>query len=103
MTVDSATEGWKGNVGVVTTLFEKIEFNAENTIAYLCGPPIMIKFANVALEERGMDPSDVITTMEMHMKCGIGKCGHCALGHKYCCTDGPVFSFAELKTLGAEE
>lgn len=102
-TVDSPAEGWKGNVGVVTTLFDKVEFNPENTIAYLCGPPIMIKFCGLSLEEKEMDPADIITTMEMHMKCGIGKCGHCIVGHKYCCTDGPVFTYAELKALGAEE
>ncbi|MFC1496610.1 FAD/NAD(P)-binding protein [Candidatus Margulisiibacteriota bacterium] len=102
-TVDSPADGWKGNVGVVTTLFEKIEFDPADTIAYVCGPPIMIKFANLALEEKGMEAANIITTMEMHMKCGIGKCGHCLVGHKYCCTDGPVFTQAELKALGAEE
>lgn len=102
-TVDSPSDGWKGNVGVVTTLFEKIDFNPKKTIAYMCGPPIMIKFTNLALEQKSMDPNDIITTMEMHMKCGIGKCGHCLVGHKYCCTDGPVFTHAELKVLGAEE
>ena len=102
-TVDSPAAGWQGNVGVVTTLFENIEFNPENTIAYLCGPPIMIKFTSLTLENKGLRPDDIITTMEMHMKCGIGKCGHCIIGHKYCCTDGPVFTYAQLKTLGAEE
>ncbi len=102
-TVDTPASGWKGNVGVVTTLFDKIEFNPDKTIAYLCGPPIMIKFTNLTLEEKGLRPDDVITTMEMHMKCGIGKCGHCLIGHKYCCTDGPVFTYAELKAIGAEE
>ncbi|MFH1347530.1 MAG: FAD/NAD(P)-binding protein [Candidatus Margulisiibacteriota bacterium] len=102
-TVDAPSPGWKGNVGVVTTLFDKIDFNPDKTIAYLCGPPIMIKFTNLTLEDKGLRPDDVITTMEMHMKCGIGKCGHCIVGHKYCCTDGPVFTYAELKALGAEE
>ena len=102
-TVDSPAAGWQGNVGLVTTLFEKLDFNPENTIAYLCGPPIMIKFTSLTLEDKGLRPDDIITTMEMHMKCGIGKCGHCIIGHKYCCTDGPVFTYAELKTLGAEE
>jgi len=102
-TVDTPSSGWKGNVGVVTTLFKEVEFNPDKTIAYLCGPPIMIKFTNLTLEEKGLRPDDVITTMEMHMKCGIGKCGHCLIGHKYCCTDGPVFTYAELKAIGAEE
>lgn len=101
-TVDSPDEGWKGNVGVVTILFEKIEIKPDHTVAFICGPPIMIKFANLGLEQRGMDPQDIITTMEMHMKCGIGKCGHCNIGQKYCCTDGPVFSQAELKKLDME-
>lgn len=102
-TVDVPTSEWRGNVGVVTTLFDKIDFNPNNVISYLCGPPIMIKFTTLTLEEKGVAAENIITTMEMHMKCGIGKCGHCVIGHKYCCTDGPVFTHAELKKLTAEE
>ncbi len=102
-TVDMPEEGWKGSVGVVTTLFEKIEFDPDRTVAFVCGPPIMIKFSNLALEEKKIPPGKIITTMEMHMKCGIGKCGHCIIGHRYCCTDGPVFTHAQLKDLGAQE
>lgn len=101
-TVDSPDASWKGSVGVVTKLFESIEFNPDNTIAYLCGPPIMIKFTNITLAEKKMRAEDIITTMEMHMKCGIGKCGHCIIGNKYCCTDGPVFTYAQLKLLDVE-
>lgn len=103
LTVDSPDQGWKGNVGVVTTLFNKFDFNPAGTAAFVCGPPIMIKFVNLTLLEKNMDPGDIVTTMEMHMKCGIGKCGHCNIGHKYCCTDGPVFTYAELKKLDVEE
>ncbi len=103
LTVDSPDDGWGGNVGVVTTLFEKFDFKPEETVGFLCGPPIMIKFVNLTLTQKGMDPGDIVTTMEMHMKCGLGKCGHCNIGHKYCCTDGPVFTYAELKKLDVEE
>lgn len=102
LTIDKPSPGWGGNVGVVTTLFDQVEFNPENTVAYVCGPPIMIKFAIKALEEEKMQARDIVTTMEMHMKCGIGKCGHCIIGEKYCCTDGPVFTAEELKKISSE-
>ena len=98
-TVDVAKNGWTGNVGVVTTLFEKIEIDPQNTVAYTCGPPIMIKFVIQELLQIGLPENMVISTLERYMKCGVGKCGHCAIGHKYVCVDGPVFSYKEIKTL----
>lgn len=91
-------------VGVVTTLFDDIEINTERTVAFVCGPPIMIKFALLDLERKmGLPPERCIVTLERHMKCGVGKCGHCMVGDKYVCVDGPVFSYAELKRIQAIE
>ena len=101
-TVDVAGNGWTGNVGVVTTLFEKIEIDPQDTVAYTCGPPIMIKFVIQKLLEIGLPDDMIISTLERYMKCGVGKCGHCAIGHKYVCVDGPVFSFKDIKTLPEE-
>lgn len=98
-TVDVAENGWKGNVGVVTTLMDKIKIDPGNTVAYTCGPPIMIKFVIGELIKIGMPDDVIISTLERYMKCGVGKCGHCAIGHKYICVDGPVFSFKDIKEL----
>lgn len=102
-TVDVATNGWKGNVGVVTTLFDKISIDRNNTVAYTCGPPIMIKFVIRDLLKIGLPEDMIISTLERYMKCGVGKCGHCAIGHKYVCTDGPVFSYKDIKALPEDE
>jgi sulfhydrogenase subunit gamma (sulfur reductase) len=98
-TVDVGDSSWKGRVGVVTILFDEIKPDPERTTAFTCGPPIMIKFVIQGLLEMGFDPQNIITTLERYMKCGVGKCGHCAIGHKYVCVDGPVFSFAEIQRL----
>jgi NAD(P)H-flavin reductase len=97
--VDEADEDWKDNVGVVTTLFEKIKVKPESTFAFTCGPPIMIKFVIQDLLGMGFADDHIISTLERYMKCGVGKCGHCAIGHKYLCVDGPVFSWKQIKTL----
>lgn len=101
-TVDIGTPGWEGNVGVVTSLFEQADISTDNTLVVTCGPPIMIKFVTMALERIGFADDDIITSMEKHMKCGVGKCGHCNLGSKYVCIDGPVFTHRELKHLPKE-
>lgn len=101
-TVDVADNGWTGNVGVVIALFDKIEIDPQDTVAYTCGPPIMIKFVIQKLLEIGLPDDMIISTLERYMKCGVGKCGHCAIGHKYVCIDGPVFSFKDIKTLPEE-
>lgn len=98
-TVDRATNGWSANVGVVTTLFPKIKVDVEKTIAFTCGPPIMIRFVILDLLALGLPDERIISTLERYMKCGIGKCGHCAIGHKYVCVDGPVFSYKQIKNL----
>ncbi len=99
ITVDVGEEGWTGNVGLVTELFKEIRFDCRYAAAYVCGPPIMIHFVILKLLELGMPQDQIISTLERHMKCGVGKCGHCAIGHKYVCTDGPVFSYAQIREL----
>ena len=99
MTVDVGDSTWTGNVGVVTTLFPKANIITENAVAFVCGPPIMIRFVILELLGLGFGPENIISTLERYMKCGVGKCGHCAIGHKYVCLDGPVFSYKEMMKL----
>ena len=91
-------------VGVVTTLFTDIQIDPTKTVAFVCGPPIMIRFALLGLtRDLKIPPERCIATLERHMKCGVGKCGHCIVGDKYVCMDGPVFSYAELSRLATIE
>lgn len=99
-TIDRAQPGWSGHVGVVTTLFDKIR-GLSNYKALVCGPPIMIHFAVKGLLDAGWASEDIITTLERYMKCGVGKCGHCYIADKYVCTDGPVFTYAQIEALKA--
>lgn len=103
VTVDRPTADWKQNVGVVTTLWEKTAVTSEQTIAYVCGPPMMIKPVIRKLLESGFDEKDIYVSLERYMKCGIGKCGHCNIGDKFVCIDGPVFSFYQIKGLPDQE
>jgi len=102
ITVDNGDADWKGNVGFVPAFVESLGFVPENAMVVLCGPPIMIKFTLAGLSKLGFADHQVITTLEMRMKCGIGKCGRCNIGSKYVCLDGPVFSLAELQELPDE-
>ena len=102
ITVDRGDDGWKGNVGVVTTLFPKADIKIDNTMAFVCGPPVMIPFVIRDLLKLGFPEEAIISTLERHMKCGVGKCGHCCVGEKYMCQDGPVFSYQEMKSLTEE-
>jgi sulfhydrogenase subunit gamma (sulfur reductase) len=99
VTVDRGGPGWTGNVGMVPTLFEKAELRPSSTLAYVCGPPIMIKFVVQDLLMRGFAAESVISTLERMMQCGVGKCNHCAIGHRYVCRDGPVFNFKQINEL----
>lgn len=100
LTVDVADDSWQDNVGVVGSLLPKIKVNLKNTVAFVCGPPIMIHFVILDLLKMGFKEDRIITTMERRMECGLGKCGHCNIGVKYVCQDGPVFSYQELRELG---
>ena len=90
LTVDEPEPGWDGHVGVVTTLCDRIRHVAD-TITMMCGPPIMMKYTSMVLIELGFPPSEMYLSLERNMKCGIGICGHCAVGGVYVCRDGPVF------------
>ncbi len=98
-TVDTPDAQWQGPVGVVTTLMEKIKLDINRTVAFTCGPPVMIRFVIQDLLGMGFAEDRIISTLERYMKCGVGKCGHCAIGHKYICVDGPVFSYRQIKRL----
>jgi len=104
-TVDPGGENadWKGEIGFVPTIVEKVAPSAENSIAIVCGPPIMIKFTFPVLEKLGFKDDQIYTTLENRMKCGVGKCGRCNVGKLYICKDGPVFSKEELNLIPAEE
>ncbi len=98
-TVDVADESWTGNVGVVTTLFNQIKVDPRRAVVFTCGPPIMIKFATLEVQRMGFSDDHIVTSLERYMKCGVGKCGHCCINHVYVCTEGPVFTYAELQAL----
>lgn len=97
LTVDKANSDWKGNVGVVTTILKPDDVNISNSVAVVCGPPIMMKYATLKLIEFGFKPESIYLSMEKNMSCGFGKCGHCMIGKYYVCKDGPVFTFDKLK------
>lgn len=101
LTIDREQEGWDGHVGFVPNYVKELNFPKTKTIL-ICGPPIMIKFTLQGLVEQGFDYNQVFTTMELRMKCAIGKCGRCNIGSKYVCKDGPVFRFDELNALTGE-
>ncbi|MGN8818855.1 FAD/NAD(P)-binding protein [Oribacterium sp. HCP28S3_H8] len=101
LTIDREEEGWDGHVGFVPNYVQELNFPTTET-AVICGPPVMIHFTLQGLKALGFTDSQVFTTMEMRMKCGIGKCGRCNIGDKYVCKDGPVFSFDELGELPDE-
>lgn len=101
LTIDRAQEGWDGHVGFVPAYVKEVNIPTDRT-AVLCGPPIMIKFTLQALLELGFDKTQVYTTLEFRMKCGVGKCGRCNVGNKYICKDGPVFRMDNLEELPSE-
>ena len=101
LTIDRPQEGWDGHVGFVPAYVKELGLNP-NMTAVLCGPPIMIKFTLGGLLELGFDKSNVFTTLELRMKCGVGKCGRCNVGDKFVCKDGPVFRMTELDELPNE-
>ncbi|ACX52436.1 oxidoreductase FAD/NAD(P)-binding domain protein [Ammonifex degensii KC4] len=97
LTIDCPEEGWEGHVGFVPDYVAELKPSPEGKYAVVCGPPIMIEKTIAWLEKQGFPPERIYTTLEMRMKCGIGKCGRCNLGAKFVCLSGPVFSWAELK------
>jgi sulfhydrogenase subunit gamma (sulfur reductase) len=97
LSVDTDEEGiWRQYVGLVTDLFDKVKLDPETTYCALCGPPIMYRFVIREILKKNISPDRIFVSLERMMKCGVGKCGHCAMGEYYCCTDGPVFNYAEI-------
>ena len=103
ITTDVPSDDWNGHVGFVPSYIEEVGFQPEGKKVVLCGPPIMIKLGSASLLKMGFAKEDVITTLELRMKCGIGKCGRCNIGSKFVCLDGPVFTLAELDELPDEK
>jgi len=101
LTIDREQEGWDGNVGFVPVYLKELGFSTDRT-PIVCGPPIMIKLTLAALLELGFQKEEVYTTLELRMKCGVGKCGRCNIGSKYVCVDGPVFRCDEVEELPDE-
>ena len=101
LTIDREQEGWDGHVGFVPNYVKELNPDVDKTVL-VCGPPIMIKFTLNALKELGYTEQQVYTTMELRMKCGVGKCGRCNVGDKFVCKDGPVFRMTELDELPDE-
>jgi len=96
------TPDWKGEIGFVPMVLEKLAPSSENTVAVLCGPPVMIKFTMPVLKKLGFEDKNIYTTLENRMKCGFGKCGRCNVGKVFVCKDGPVFSYEQILTLPEE-
>jgi len=94
--------GWTGRIGLIPPVLEEIAPSSENAIAVVCGPPIMLRFALVSLAKLGFARDDIVTTLENRMKCGLGKCGRCNVGPHYVCTDGPIYTAAQLDELPAD-
>ena len=99
-TVDRKDPDWKGNVGLITSLLPGVTIPPEKTFAVVVGPPIMYKFVIAELLKKNLPERQIILSLERHMKCGMGKCGHCQIDHPknyYCCKDGPTFTYEEVK------
>lgn len=96
LTVDRAAEGWTRNVGVVTKLVPRADFDPENAVAMICGPEVMMRYSANELRKRGVSDERVYVTLERNMKCAVALCGHCQLGPEFLCRDGPVFRYDRI-------
>jgi len=90
---------WKGSTGLVTQLFDEVELDPKSMFTAICGPPVMYKFVLQELMKRDFPKDKILMSLERKMKCGIGKCAHCAVGHKYTCLDGPIFTYWDAMQL----
>lgn len=98
-TVDVGDDGWKGNVGLVTTILKDLPLDYKNAKAIVCGPPIMMKFTTFKLIDQGFISENIHLSLEKNMSCGLGKCGHCRCGKYYVCKDGPVLTYDKVKDM----
>jgi NAD(P)H-flavin reductase len=96
-TVDRSADGWKGNVGVITTLFKKITIEPRKTAVMIVGPPVMYKYALLEVKEKEVPRNNIWLSLERRMKCGLGKCGHCQINNYYVCQEGPVFAYSQIE------
>ena len=96
-TVDRSDDGWKGNVGVITTLFKKITIEPRKTAVMIVGPPVMYKYALLEVKEKEVPRNNIWLSLERRMKCGLGKCGHCQINNYYVCQEGPVFAYPQIE------
>jgi len=96
-TVDRADAAWRGNVGVITTLMPRLKPDPARTTAVICGPPVMYKFVLLEIRKMRIPMENVYLSLERHMKCGVGKCGHCQINGLYVCQDGPVFRYSDVQ------
>ncbi|MBU8870202.1 MAG: FAD/NAD(P)-binding protein [Gemmatimonadales bacterium] len=99
VTVDQGSSEWTGPTGVITTLIPGLELDLANTVCCICGPPVMYRFALMALKSKGLPERNIYMSLERRMKCGVGKCGHCQINSSYVCHDGPVYHYPEIKSL----
>ncbi len=99
MTVDNPDENWQGNTGVITTLIPPLHLDVDNTVAAIVGPPVMYKFVIMSLKGKRIPDENIYMSLERHMKCGVGKCGHCQINSVYVCQDGPVFNYPLTKEM----
>ena len=99
LSVDAPDDTWDGEVGLVTKLFDQIDVDPKGTYGAICGPPVMYRYVIAEMRKKEMDVDHIYVSFERRMKCGIGKCGHCGVGHQYACIDGPVFNYWEAMNL----
>lgn len=98
ITVDRASSEWKGHVGVVPSLLTDLPLTPEKTVAFVCGPEVMMRFSVRELERRGVPDSAIHLSMERNMKCAVGFCGHCQFRQSFVCKDGPVFPYDRIRS-----
>lgn len=91
LTSDQPDRSWRDRTGVVTELFEEVEFDPARTVVLMCGPEVMMRYAIRILRARDMPEDRIYVSMERNMKCAVGWCGHCQLGPEFLCKDGPIF------------
>ncbi|MEW5819390.1 MAG: FAD/NAD(P)-binding protein [Cyanobacteriota bacterium] len=100
ITVDSCNNDiWNGNIGLITDLIPELYIDQNNTYTIIVGPPVMYKSVIVELDKKNLPHSKIFLSLERYMKCGVGKCGHCMIENLYCCTDGPVFCYDNIKNI----